>query len=616
MFNFRKVKPVEEGSKNKNQEDQKNYEKKVKELQDACDKFKEYIENNVTEKTKFSEIAEAFADKDTGFGNQMKKSWLLSRTSRRLNEMKKNLSKSKSKTFDPQNIDDFVKCFKFEREKSKNGYIKRSAIDDKEVADFFNHEMADIFNSKRISIQAGSAIQEISNKVDKTLEESRKAKDSAQTIIEEITNKVASIRSNTEISEKAREKLVAYLESIRKNLESAKGKAEEQIEKLGNVNSGLASPATMTDNQKGAVTKRTSTQLSKTKGQVDQLKAKTQQAKKAVQSVENKEDEAEKTERKNKLEERRLVLIDAFKYFNMLGEIDRPLNFLASSCDEDIAIIKRNNSGKISEEKKNDIISKLENKRDEIKKYEREWGNKIREPKNTFLKSKDCKYNAPIEEINEKINNLKEVMVVFENLVKEYKPIYKKLNEDVNEIFNDADLMEATSSFSEDGKTYIVRQSADFSTSNYEDPNIRKEVENLIIEDDSITLFPDREFYGFLSLRKVDLNKINEISGMVFYNHKLLKDIDLKNVKCIRRDAFRGCTALETINLSSIQTIEQDAFKGCTGIKKVILPKDETKAKEIKNIICKQTGKTAGDENNNNNNTIEFINAPEPATAT
>ena len=172
--------------------------------------------------------------------------------------------------------------------------------------------------------------------------------------------------------------------------------------------------------------------------------------------------------------------------------------------------------------------------------------------------------------------------------------------------------MEATSSFSEDGKTYIVRQRADFDTKFF-DGNAPSEVENLIIEDDSITLFPDREFYGFSSLRKVDLNKIDEISGRVFYNHKLLKDIDLKNVKYIRREAFRGCTALETINLSSIQTIEQDAFKGCTGIKKVILPQDGKKAEEIKRIICSQTGKT--------NNTIEFINDPDqvvekPAAAT
>ena len=227
MFNFRKVKPVEEGSKNKNQEDQKNYKNKVEALQKACKNFGEYLEEKVNEETKFVDIAKAFADKDTGFKDQMKKSWLLSRTSRRLNEMKKNLSKSKSKTFDPQKIDDFVKCFEFEREKLNNkGNIKRSAIDDKKVYDFFNE------NSKGsireiLSVKQNEAQKE-SNALDKkaktvfvqaneSLDASEEARDEATDVQNGMEKTRKSVRSDREIEPETKRESVKLLDGKLEN---------------------------------------------------------------------------------------------------------------------------------------------------------------------------------------------------------------------------------------------------------------------------------------------------------------------------------------------------------------------------------------------------------------
>ena len=143
MFSFRKVITKDESTEDENSgTSQGNYNKKVNELRTACDNFGDYLKK-VNEKTRFSDIIEKFKDENKCFGKQMKKSQLLSRTSRRLNEMKKKLSKFQSNSFDFQKVDDYLKCFKFKRETPKNGYIKRSAIDDKKVYDFFNRNVND-----------------------------------------------------------------------------------------------------------------------------------------------------------------------------------------------------------------------------------------------------------------------------------------------------------------------------------------------------------------------------------------------------------------------------------------------------------------------------------------
>ena len=74
---------------------------------------------------------------------------------------------------------------------------------------------------------------------------------------------------------------------------------------------------------------------------------------------------------------------------------------------------------------------------------------------------------------------------------------------------------------------------------------------------------------------------------------------------------FYCCTSLQHIDLSKITEIGDNAFGECTGLKTVTLPKNKVNALKIKEAICKQTRKTAG---NGKNNTIKFINDPNPAT--
>ena len=240
MFNFRKVKPVEEGSKNKNQEDQKNYENKVKELRKACQNFGEYLEEEVNEGTDFSDIIEKFKDEKKGFGKQMKKSWVLSRTSRRLNEMKKNLSKFKNKTFDPQRIGDYVACFKFEREKTKKGNIKRSAIDDEKVFKFFNSTDKDsisrVLNIKRTKAQKNKKLKQaaktIFDQADKSLVASKKALPEVTGVQTEIEQTLKNIENDQNIDQ------IAKMD-IRNALNKQNGNLQQCIEALQQATNDL-----------------------------------------------------------------------------------------------------------------------------------------------------------------------------------------------------------------------------------------------------------------------------------------------------------------------------------------------------------------------------------------
>lgn len=142
MLNFKKVVAREKATdKDRQKTGQKSYEEKVKKLLTSCTNFGNYLKNNVSSKTKYSEIAEKFQDKNM-FKDQMAKNRLTSRTSKILNEMRKRLSKIKG-TFNPQDQTKLLAAFEFTPKKAneKTGRIKRSAIDDAEVVKFFQKDI-------------------------------------------------------------------------------------------------------------------------------------------------------------------------------------------------------------------------------------------------------------------------------------------------------------------------------------------------------------------------------------------------------------------------------------------------------------------------------------------
>lgn len=109
-------------------------------------------------------------------------------------------------------------------------------------------------------------------------------------------------------------------------------------------------------------------------------------------------------------------------------------------------------------------------------------------------------------------------------------------------------------------------------------------------------------FSSCKDLKSVQLGTyLKKINKRAFGMYSLLSGINLGKIKKIGEKAFSGCSSLEKVDLESVETLEQDAFKGCIGLKEVILPKDEKKAEEIKNLILSQVGANVGKN-------INFIN--------
>ena len=143
MVNLKKV--VKIGSTkttNPNKKDQEKYEKKVENMQTACKEFEEKFKEYLDIPKMWQGLLKYY------FEEQMAKNRLVSRTSRVLHDMSKKLSKFKGE-FDPNKVAEYSKAFDFKAKTANSkDYIKRSAIDDKKVADFFNSEIPKILQRK------------------------------------------------------------------------------------------------------------------------------------------------------------------------------------------------------------------------------------------------------------------------------------------------------------------------------------------------------------------------------------------------------------------------------------------------------------------------------------
>lgn len=116
-----------------NTDDQKNYNNKVLGFNNKCKIFNGSFHENILFPNQWKKLF------DSSFEDQMKYSRITSRTSRVLHEISNKLSKFKENSFEPENSTNYKNAFKFEaKSPDKNGYIKRSAIDDNEISNFFN----------------------------------------------------------------------------------------------------------------------------------------------------------------------------------------------------------------------------------------------------------------------------------------------------------------------------------------------------------------------------------------------------------------------------------------------------------------------------------------------
>lgn len=173
MLNPKKVIARESSTvKDRKKIDQRNYEVKVYDLLIACNNFVSYLraENEIY----YARVSYVF---NRAFKKQLKKNRMLSRTSRVLNKMSKELAKFKGK-FAPEDLEKYSKVFDYKPKKAdEKNYIKRSAIDDKGVVKAFTQTIPAILKAKAKAKRA------------KEIKENQKSKEEKSKYLKELFKK-------------------------------------------------------------------------------------------------------------------------------------------------------------------------------------------------------------------------------------------------------------------------------------------------------------------------------------------------------------------------------------------------------------------------------------------
>lgn len=407
MLNFKKVITRDKSTEDENSgTSQGTYNKKVNELRKACENFRESVLNKEM-KPEYG-LKEMF---DEAFKEQMKKSQITSRTSRKLHKMSKNLSTFKG-PFEQTKAKEYAKALHFDAKKpNKKGYIKRSAIDDEKIDNFFNNEMIEILRGRRVEVKA----QKIFEKAERSLEKSNESISLANRTIEKIDKIIKNITEG-EINEKAKDTLIQRLNKARKNLEIVTENAEKQNEALdNNVNAQTV--------EKGSAPV-IETQITKNEAQNKRLTAETKKSDAVVREVEKQSDEIENIEQKNAVNNMKQVVKKAEDCYNRLKtEVETPLNNLIKFCSDD------DESMFIS-----DAINELAEKNLSAKNLMKKFTDETQQPIKDFNEAVSYNDDTSIEDLNKKMEILRKLMVTFNNLADKYSSEYKKLNADVDNI--------------------------------------------------------------------------------------------------------------------------------------------------------------------------------------
>ena len=142
----------------KAQNEKSEYEIKVEGFLQQCKIFRNFL-GGLNSDTTYEEIEREFTEL---FKDYMSRGKIFSRTRKILEEMGNKLSKYQG-YFDPERVKKYGDIFKFKaKEPDKDGYIKRSAIDDAEVANIFNKEIPDILKDRGKEVKAFT----VKNKMD------------------------------------------------------------------------------------------------------------------------------------------------------------------------------------------------------------------------------------------------------------------------------------------------------------------------------------------------------------------------------------------------------------------------------------------------------------------
>ena len=393
MLRFKKVVQREKDqTKNKDQKDQKRYNQKVEALEQACNNFGEYLKT-VTAETEISSVIKAFGDKKTGFGKQMNKPGMLSRTSKLLHRMKKELSKLKSKnkkfgTIDNKKIEQYKKVFEFKQEKpDKNDYIKRSAIDDKKVAEFFNGNnqnsiLGILTNMKdaaeKESKQLEQAAKDIFDQAKESLNASTQIMNEANGAQGKIDKTIKNLQAYRRMQPEVKKQILDKLQGtdLKNDITTLEKMLEDSKKQLENAIATVSGPNSTTEQKKREVD-AVKTSTNKNNEKITELKNKIENSTEVIKNV-----EAEKTTRENKLEEIRQVVAEAYAYFNKLYTANT--YSLVKLCEGHIECVKSVSSPELSEDKKKDLIDRLEAVKDRAKECETNWANDRKEASRTY----------------------------------------------------------------------------------------------------------------------------------------------------------------------------------------------------------------------------------------
>ena len=574
MLNFKKVVKSTSAKKNHNEKDQKNYMEKVKALSNSCIKFVKYLKN-VDENTNFADIEKTFK---TLFKAPMSKNKMLSRTSRVLHQMDKNLLKFKGK-FNIEEVEEYSEIFRFKAEKAnKNDYIKRSAIDDETIANTFCIEIPKILIEKKVKSKkefvrslGKKPLKELFNKetgifTAKTEEDLKKAQDYKDNIldvfigdkIEKISKgafngckklKHVNLGKNCEEIEDSAFLNCTALKVI--NLENITeiGECAFQGCKLIGINL-----------KKVKTIERYAFKDCSSLSFVDLLEnSKAEELKKIIQEqTENKEIKFNGTKEPVKKKTKEILA----GVYNVKTE-------------EDLK--------KIKNLKKEDIVNV--NIGDGIQKISDELFAGFSKLQTVQL-GKNCKKIGNSAFFNctaLKVINLENVTEIGDNAFSKCEALQ---NVDLGKVTK---MHRYAFSGCESSLTEVKLKNT---------PNIEgcvflncKELQNVDLGEatsigdyafdgcknlkkvisTSVKTIGNHAFDGCADLEDIDLSKVTTIGNYTFYKCVLLNKINLENVTSIDDNAFSGCSSLSEINLENVTKIEKSAFNSCGKLSRVVL---------------------------------------------
>lgn len=177
-----------------NTDDQKNYNNKVLNFNSKCKIFNGSFYKNILFPNQWKKLF------DSSFEDQMKYSRITSRTSRVLHEISNKLSKFKENSFEPENSTNYKNAFKFKaKSPDKNGYIKRSAIDDNEISNFFNvkipKEIERINNNiKAKYFKEKEELKQVYNEIDDIMQQKSRMLDMVKSVEKNIDKTIKDVK--------------------------------------------------------------------------------------------------------------------------------------------------------------------------------------------------------------------------------------------------------------------------------------------------------------------------------------------------------------------------------------------------------------------------------------